>query len=87
MRGEVKMYIYIAAKETAENEEGKFITYGIKCYDLSKGTLAAEIHDVFCDKSDAERFAEKCSTENLDPIHLPEAAADAIWSSGTEILL
>ena len=48
------MYIYIAVKETAETEEGEFSTYGIRCYDLDSGNVAAEIRDVFCDKRLAE---------------------------------
>ncbi len=81
------MYIYIAVKETAETEEGEFSTYGIRCYDLDSGNVAAEIRDVFCDKRLAEQFAEKCSSEMLEPVHLSAAAEDAVWSAGTAVLI
>ena len=80
------MYIYIAVKETAKADGISFESYGIRCYDLDSGNVAAEVRDVFCDKRLAEQFAEKCSAEMLEPIHLSAAAEDAVWSAGTAVL-
>ncbi len=69
-KGEAKNVYLYCGKKRAETEEGEFSTYGIRCYDLDSGNVAAEIRDVFCDKRLAEQFAEKCSSEMLEPVHL-----------------
>lgn len=67
------MYRYLPIKEKVVSEDlGTYTTYGIRVvYETeSQSTEFGCMSDVFTDFDRSMRFAQLCTKEQLDPIHL-----------------
>lgn len=55
-----------------------YIAYGISVYSDDTETVLSSISDIFLKKERAEKLAQLCNENSLDPIHLKEVVEDAI---------
>lgn len=75
------MYKYLVEKETTSNPEiGVYTSYGIKItfVEKQKSKNIKYIPDVFIDEYTANRFAELCTTNNLEPVHIYDVIEDTL---------
>lgn len=75
------MYKYFVKKETTNNPEiGIYTSYGIKItfVDKQKTKNIQYIPDVFLDENLANKFADLCTINNLEPVHIYDVIEDAL---------
>ena len=72
---EPKRYVYEAIQQTLTTDElGTYVTYGIRA--SSEETQLAFVSDVSTDESAVRHLAERCTEQQLDPVHLENVIED-----------
>ena len=70
------MFLYLPIKESFFSSElGNYISYGISVID-SVGNEIKRVSDVSLNESFVSELCEKCTTQNLDAIHLFDIIED-----------
>lgn len=67
-------YRYVPVQETVTNELGTYVTYGISVRTVEEEI--AFVSDVSTDRDELQAFAERCTQQQLDPLHLPDVIED-----------
>ena len=70
------MFLYLPIKESFfSSEVGEYVSYGIRVLD-SEGNEIERVSDVSLNQSIVTELCEKCTTQNLDAIHLFDIIED-----------
>lgn len=72
-------YNYKIREDVLETEEGERCTvYGIDV--MHDSSLVKSVGDLFCNKNNAKNFAELCSSKNIPPDKIENAASEILDS-------
>ena len=69
-------YIYKVRQDVLETEETRCTVYGIDV--IHNSDVVRSVSDLFCDRENAENFARFCSSENIPPEEIEDAAAEIL---------
>ena len=72
-----KRYLYETVRQELRTDElGRYVTYGIRV--SLDGRQLELVSDVTTDERAAQRLANLCTSEQLDPIHLNDVIEDLL---------
>lgn len=74
-------YHYVPVQETLTNELGTYVTYGISVRTVEEEI--AFISDISTEWEEMQAFAEQCTRQQLDPLHLPDVIEDFLAEGAT----
>mgnify|MGYP001062856925 CR=1 FL=1 len=69
-------YIYKVRQDVLETEEDRCTVYGIDV--IYNSDVVRSVSDLFYDRENAENFARFCSSENIPPEEIEDAAAEIL---------